>query len=210
MLQSTCTFFSNLKIGVSPSYFNKKCDEFGSTYNEKLLEDKRKEEAALERCYGGNDLGGGEFGPGWKIVFDNFDIHQKVRDMTEQNQNKDIHWLNHMKVSNRVSGNMLPDDKPILEDLADLDNIKVVPSATDHVCQSANYINLIARVLVEEVPCLEFCKDSVVYHLPHKHSSLMARKSEKVQYKSFTVFLGVQVDSLCKSTPVFLPNKMSI
>ena len=36
-----------------------------------------------------------ELSPGFKFPFDNFDIRQNVRDMTEDNQNKDIHWVNH-------------------------------------------------------------------------------------------------------------------
>ena len=174
-----CAFFSSLKIGVSASYFNKKCDQFGSTFNEKLLTEKKNEEEALKKHYC-DDLGNGDFGPGWKIVFDNFDIYQRVRDMTEENQNRDIHWLNHLKVSNRVSGTAFPDEKPILENLSDLDNSKVVPSAIEHVYQRSNYINVVARILVEEVPCLEFCKDSVPYHIPHKHSIETGKKSEKV------------------------------
>ena len=46
-----------------------------------------------------------EIGPGWKIAFGNLDIFQRVREMTEDNQNKDHHWINHVKVTNRVSGN---------------------------------------------------------------------------------------------------------
>ena len=37
-------------------------------------------------------------GPGWKIAFDNIDIYQRVREMTEENQNKDLHWVNHVKL----------------------------------------------------------------------------------------------------------------
>ena len=32
-----------------------------------------------------------EIGPGWKIAFDNLDIFQRVREMTEDNKNKDHH-----------------------------------------------------------------------------------------------------------------------
>ena len=62
-----CAFLSALKIGVSASYFNKKCTEFGSTFNEKLLADKEKEEQALKKHYY-EDLGNGDFGPGWKVT----------------------------------------------------------------------------------------------------------------------------------------------
>ena len=63
-------------------------------------------------------------GPGWKVAFDNLDLFQKVRHMREDNQNKYHHWINHIKVTNRVSGNHLTDDKPIYDSLMELDNIK--------------------------------------------------------------------------------------
>lgn len=79
--------------------------------------------------------------------------------MTQDDQNKDYHWVNHMKVTNRVSGNNLNDDKPILSNLADLDNSKVIPSLADHTFQKQDYIFMIKRILVNEVPYLEFCKE---------------------------------------------------
>lgn len=121
-----------------------------------------------------------EIGPGWKIAFDNLDIFQRVREMTEDNQNKDHHWINHVKVTNRVSGNHLPDDKPICDSVMDLDNYKIIPTVPQHISQRGNYILLIERVITEEIPCLAFCKDVVTLHIPHAHSKEMAKKSEKV------------------------------
>ncbi|XP_067021001.1 uncharacterized protein [Acropora muricata] len=109
-------------------------------------------------------------GPGWKIAFDNIDIYQRVREMTEENQNKDLHWVNHVKITNRVSGNHLPDDKPTLNSVMTLDNCKVIPSVPDHISQRVNYIVLIERILTEEIACLSFCTDVVAGHIPHRHS----------------------------------------
>lgn len=64
-------------------------------------------------------------GPGWKIAFDNIDIYQRVREMTEDNQNKDLHWVDHVTITNRVSGNHLPDDKPTLDSVMQLDNCTI-------------------------------------------------------------------------------------
>lgn len=122
-----------------------------------------------------------DLGFGWKIPFDNFDIYQRVRGMSEDNQNKDLHWINHLKVSNRVSGNHLPDDKPICEFVADLDNSKLLPTIPEHLAQRTDYIILIERVLVGEIPYLAFCKDVVVSHIPHRHMREMSSKSEKVR-----------------------------
>lgn len=121
-----------------------------------------------------------DIGPGWKIAFDNLDIFQKVREMTEENQNKDHHWVNHVKVTNRVSGNHLPDEKPILDSVMDLDNYKIIPTVPEHISQRGNYIILIERIITEEIPCLAFCKDVVPTHIPHRYFKEMSAKTEKV------------------------------
>lgn len=121
-----------------------------------------------------------DIGPGWKIAFDNLDIFQKVREMTEDNQNRDHHWVNHVKVTNRVSGNHLPDEKPIHDSVMDLDNYKIIPTVPEHISQRGNYIILIERIITEEIPCLAFCKDVVTTHIPHHYSKEMSEKTEKV------------------------------
>ena len=224
---------SALKIGVSPAYFNKKCDEFAKLFDEKLIkqndQDERKcsgsqtprakrvschpPQLQLPTLYLGHSLSlclqaailrsstliqattasagvpnlqqralqSPELGAGWKIPFDNFDIYQRVRGMSEDNQNKDLHWINHLKVTNRVSGNHLPDDRPICEFVADVDNNKMLPTIPEHLAQRNGYITLIERALVEEIPYLAFCKDAVVSHIPNRHQREMALKSEKVR-----------------------------
>jgi len=42
-----CNFLSTLRLGVSPSYFNKKSDEFGELFNAELLKQKKEDEAVL-------------------------------------------------------------------------------------------------------------------------------------------------------------------
>ena len=270
-----CNFLSTLRLGVSPSFFNKKSDEFGQLYNAELLRQKEEDEAVLssivcqnhaeeqnlpstsvlqvsnvqgtpdgenptvvpvthvvcgptlQTCEAdssthlgslsstqltpsnvtnphavpdsemvtgatmqtvsaavqegsstgtpvlerGNTVEIGTengIGPGWKIAFDNLDIFQRVREMTEDNQNKDHHWINHVKVTNRVSGNHLPDDKPLCDSVMELENYKVIPTGPDHISQRGNYIRLIERVLTEEIPYLSFCKDVVTSHIPHQ------------------------------------------
>ena len=73
--------------------------------------------------------------------------------MTEDNQNKDIHWVNHNAVQNRVSGNHLGNSLPVC-DIQDLDNVKLLPSSTDHILQRENYITLVGRVITQEVSIL--------------------------------------------------------
>lgn len=47
-IQTMCNFLSALRIGVSPSYYNKKADEWGQLYNERLLEQKQEDLVALK------------------------------------------------------------------------------------------------------------------------------------------------------------------
>ena len=75
----------------------------------------------------------------------------------------------------------MPDDKPTLDSVMQLDNCKVIPSVPDHISQRGNYIVLIERILTEEIACLSFCTDVVAGHIPHRHSKEMMMKSEKVQ-----------------------------
>ena len=46
-----CNFLSALRVGVSPSFHNKKSDEFGQLYNAVLLQQKHDDEAVLESCF---------------------------------------------------------------------------------------------------------------------------------------------------------------
>ena len=75
----------------------------------------------------------------------------------------------------------MPDDKPTLDSVMQLDNRKVIPSVPDHISQRGNYIVLIGRILTEEIACLSFCTDVVAGHIPHCHSKKMMMTSEKVQ-----------------------------
>ena len=179
---------SSLKVGVSSTYYNKKCNGYGSGFDANLKKVKKEDELVLSHGRAKNvtepdghtmENRTPSLSSGYKFPFDNFDIFQKVHDMTEDNQNKDIHWVNHNAVKNRVSGNHLPDDVPTC-DLAELSNVKLLPNSMDHVIQMTNYVELVERVLTEEIPYLAFCKDIVRKHIPHPHSKEMAEKTEKV------------------------------
>ena len=241
-----CNFLSSFRIGVSPSYFNKKSAELGKLHNVVMLQQKNEEEALLksiiyakeclpndpslsaettsiqsncsdistvvnkDRCEANvtpesepnasasvsvcrqpenlsiissnaeSSISSKDIGPGWKIAFDNLDIFQRVRHIREENQNRDHHWINHIKVTNRVSGNHLPDDKPICNSIMELDNAKIIPTYPQHIYQRGDYVLIIERILTEEIPCLAFCRNVVTMHIPHCHSSERSEKSEKV------------------------------
>ena len=112
-----------------------------------------------------------------------FDMFQKVRDMSEDRQNKDIHWVNHNKIVNRVSANHLANDGPIC-DLDDVDNSKLIPCVSDNISQRREYITLVERIVVSSIPYLSFCTDIVSQHIPQNtarsHHINTAIKSDKV------------------------------
>lgn len=94
--------------------------------------------------------------------------------MIEDHQNKDIHLVKHNVhvVFHRVSGNQLPDDKPICN-IADFEYAKLPPSLSDHTWQRLDYVTLIERVLTNNLPCLASYQSEVTQHIPHQHSKEM-------------------------------------
>ena len=100
--------------------------------------------------------------------------------MTEHHQNIDIHWVTHMAVENRVSGNHLSSVKPSPENLLQIENGLCLPSRHEHHLQRENYISLTERALVE-LPCLELLKSVACKHIPHQFSQQMREKSEIVR-----------------------------
>lgn len=113
----------------------------------------------------------------FKIVLDNIDLRITTRDMTCDRQNKDIHWVNHNAVKNRVTpGN----NKRVQLDLSLLDYCQLLPSAADHEKLRKDFTHLVSRVLVEHLPCMQFLQTVCLQHIPHQYSNEMAQKSEKV------------------------------
>ena len=134
---------------------------------------------------------------GRKLVFDNFDFKQHVHNMTEDHQNVDIHWVSHMAVENRVSGNHLSTDKPSIDDLQQLENGLCLPSRHEHHLQRENYITLAERAIVE-LPCLESLKKVVCKHIPHQYRKEMSEKSEVVRvYMFFLTISNTSTYNLC-------------
>ena len=172
-------------------FYNKKCDEYGVRFDSNIKKVKEIDELILNPKDSKSkssptsynlETACSELSSGFKLPFDNFDLHQKVRDMTGDNQNKDIHWVvNHNAVKNRISGNHIPDDISAC-DIANFDNERLLPNGVDHVMQRSNYIELVGRVITEEIPYLAFCNEVVTKHIPHPHSKETSKQTEKVAF----------------------------
>lgn len=67
--------------------------------------------------------------PGFVITFDNIDFHLSRRNMSMSEQNRDVHWVNHGMVENRVSGNQLLTTRE--KDILDIPNIQFLPNVED-------------------------------------------------------------------------------
>ena len=117
---------------------------------------------------------------GRKIVLDNIDYHQHTHDMTVDNKDADLHYCSYMATENRVSGNHLSSSEPILDDLMGLENGVFCPNKIEHQKQRSNYIDLVSRYITEEIPCLEFLKTSVSWHIEHQYSEEMKQRTDTV------------------------------
>lgn len=159
---------------MSHHYYYKKTDEYGKDFAINVVQRVKNESERLKHQHGASSTQGPTPSAsssvvvtpdkGRKIVFDNFDCKQHVHSMTEHHQNIDIHWVTHMAVENRVSGNHLSSVKPSPENLLQIENGLCLPSRHEHHLQRENYISLTERALVE-LPCLELLKSVACKHL---------------------------------------------
>ena len=89
-----------MKLSTSSKTSLKKLESYGLKFDDKLKELQElqakvisnPEEFKLKHTDGT-----------FKIVLDNIDLRITTRDMTSDRQNKDIHWVNHSAVKNRVT-----------------------------------------------------------------------------------------------------------
>ena len=165
VLQKLVQRLNAMKLSVSSKTSLKKLDSYGLKFDEKLKELQEvqarvisnPEEFKLEHTDGT-----------FKIVLDNIDLRIATRDMTSDRQNKDIHWVNHSAVKNRVT---LGSRKREQTELSQLDNCQLLPTATDHEKLRRDFTYLVSRVLVEHLPCLEFLQSVCIKHIPHQFSN---------------------------------------
>ena len=122
--------------------------------------------------------------PGFVIPFDNIDFHLLRRNMSMSNQNRDVHWVNHSMVENRVSGNHLSTVEE--KDILDIPNIKFLPRVDNQRRQRMNYVVLVSRILVDYFDSFSVFKDVCVRHIPHRYSREMSVKSRKVKYMQYS------------------------
>ena len=174
LLQKLVQRLNAMKLAVSNKSSLKKLDSYGLKFDTQLKEMQEMqtklianpEESKVEHSDGT-----------FKIVLDNIDLRITTRDMTSDRQNRDIHWVNHSAIKNRVT---LGNRKGTQPELSQLDNCLLLPTAADHENLRKDFTHLVSRVLVEHLPCMEFLQSVCVKHIPHQYNKTMAQKSEKV------------------------------
>lgn len=118
--------------------------------------------------------------PNFAIVIDNFNLRVEAADMTSDNQNKDLHWVNHSAILDRVPCTEFGNEKP-LADNVNIPNKTFLPTLHDHFNLMKDFEILVSRVLVKNLPYFQnIFSDIVPQHIPHKHSQEMKLKSKKV------------------------------
>ena len=94
-------------------------------------------------------------------------------------QNKDIHWVNHIMIENRVSGNHLSSEGQ-KANVHDVPNIQFLPNIVDQRQHRYDYVVLVSRILLNYFDAFAKFKDVCVQHIQHKCSKEMSLKSDKV------------------------------
>lgn len=138
--------------------------------------------------------------PGFVIAFDNIDFHLKRRDMTMASQNRDIHWVNHVMIENRVSGNHLSSEGR-KADIHDIPNIQFLPCIVEQRQQRFDYVVLVSRILLDYFDAFAEFKDVCVKHIQHKYSKEMSVKSDKVSSSMNGIIKYIQINPLSGNVP---------
>lgn len=178
-----------LRLVTSPTHLYKKLDEFGKGYNDAVKDMVQadckwfakvvNEQGSLPEVASTTTRPTVMPSPGFKLTVDNVDYHQNVHYMTEEHQNIDKHYVTVNATTNRVSGNHLSTTTPF-DGIAKMENGKCIPNSIEQRLQRDNYITLVERILVENIPCLAFGKDVVQKHIPHRYSKEMAKATNSV------------------------------
>ena len=93
---------------------------------------------------------------------------------SSRQQTKDLHWVNHNAVLERVPCTDFDNEKS-LADIVNVPNKTFLPTLEDHVNLMKDFDVLVSRVLVEHLPHFQNAfSDAVAKHIPHKYSEKMA------------------------------------
>ena len=116
---------------------------------------------------------------GYKLVFDNIDKNVKPRHMRSDNHCttcNHMHRVNYDSISNEQS--------------TEVNVFDILPAEEDYKSLKMNIAILVSRVIVKLFPFFTSdYKGLPIKHIPHEHSSEMARKSEIHSDRSYCLLI---------------------
>ena len=166
---------------------NKKAKEWAHTVHVESIKEKELMEALAE-CDIAEDIAEAEevlnkfreqMHPGTKVVGDNADLQQKARELSTTHKNQDHHFFNHACIKNRVSGYHLASTlthtpQPPMEPAS------ILPGVEDNKQLKSELVVLIAKVIAEYIPALQWFSLHVPNYISHDYDSVASKKSEVV------------------------------
>ena len=159
--------FAKLRLVISPNHLYKKVEEYGADHDavvKEMVDNDGKWLASQKKHDLSIQANGAQPSVGFKLTVDNVDYTQNVHYMTENHQNKDKHYVSINATVNRVSANHFSDNGPTCS-INQMENGKCIPNHIEQKAQRENYITLVKRVIVDNVPCLAFGKELVEKHI---------------------------------------------
>ena len=194
--------FAKLRLVTSPNHLYKKLEEYGADHDSVVKEmvDNDGKWLASQKKHDSNSTSvqANDVQPsvGFKLTVDNVDYTQNVHYMTEVPQNKDKHYVSINATVNTVSANRLSDKGPTCS-IDQLENGKCIPNHNEQKAQRENYIALVKRVIVDNVPCLAFGKELVEKHIPHQYIKEAAEPTQSVSI--FDIFISTHMGKIVMS-----------
>ena len=88
-----------------------------------------------------------------------------------------------MSTENRVPGTGLSAETP-QSGLLEMENGDCLPSALDNARQRDNYIKLVERIIVNNIPCLGYLASVYTNHIPPPYSGEMRNKTDTISVDS--------------------------
>ena len=115
---------------------------------------------------------------GYILVGDNIDKRVNPREMHVENQVQSLHYFHTYAAQNRCDSLHL-DDLPI-GDIRDQPMSTFLLTPDECMMIRSNYVILVSRIIVENLPAFSAFMQHVPQHVPHKYSDVMSKQSQMV------------------------------
>ena len=111
----------------------------------------------------------------FNIVLDNIHLKVLASDMPSDNQNKVYHCCNH---NTYLDLDLHLENDVETANLRELPNSVFLPSLDDQNSLLSDFVSLVGRVIVENLPAFAIFKDVIPLHMKHKYSGELKKKTE--------------------------------